>query len=67
MFDAIRRFFGPLRALRDDASGATGVEYAVLLALILMAVISAIGVVGGQTGMLWSDTNQNLTNHGFGS
>ena len=47
-----------LRLYRDDQA-ATAVEYAVLLALILMAVISAISAVGDSTSGLWaSDANQ---------
>lgn len=42
--------------------GATAVEYAVLLALILVAVISAITAVGNSTSGLWqSDVNQITT------
>lgn len=44
--------------LRDE-SGPTAVEYAVLLALILVVLISAINAVGNSTSGLWSsDVNQ---------
>ena len=46
----IRRILGFL----VDESGPTAVEYAVLLALILVAVIGAVGTVGVGTGGLWS-------------
>ena len=47
-----------LRLYRDDQA-ATAVEYAVLLALILVAVISAINAVGHSTSDLWAnDANQ---------
>ncbi|HWT80605.1 MAG TPA: Flp family type IVb pilin [Candidatus Methylomirabilis sp.] len=47
-----------LRLYRDDQA-ATAVEYAVLLALILVAIISAINAVGNSTSGLWaSDANQ---------
>ncbi len=47
-----------LRLDRDDQA-ATAVEYAVLLALILMAVISAISAVGNSTHGIWAnDANQ---------
>ena len=47
-----------LRLYRDDQA-ATAVEYAVLLALILMAIISAISAVGSSTSGLWtSDAGQ---------
>jgi pilus assembly protein Flp/PilA len=41
----------------DEA--ATAAEYAVLLALILLALISAVTAVGNSTSGLWSsDTNR---------
>ena len=47
-----------LRLYRDDQA-ATAVEYAVLLALILVAVISAINAVGNSTHGIWAnDANQ---------
>jgi pilus assembly protein Flp/PilA len=47
-----------LRLYRDDQA-ATAVEYAVLLALILVAIISAITAVGDSTHGIWaSDSNQ---------
>jgi pilus assembly protein Flp/PilA len=49
---SIYRFFQA-----DEA--ATAAEYAVLLALILLALISAVTAVGNSTsGLLSSDTNQ---------
>ncbi len=46
--------------------GATAVEYAVLLALILMAVIGAIGTVGAETGGLWGRIDSDLADTTFG-
>lgn len=43
-----------LRLYRDDQA-ATAVEYAVLLALILVAVISAINAVGNSTHGIWAN------------
>jgi pilus assembly protein Flp/PilA len=51
--------------LRDDEA-ATAVEYAVLLALILVSVIGAIGTVGAQSGGLWGDIRGKLNAAGFG-
>ncbi len=50
-----------------DETAATAVEYAVLLALILMSVIAAIGTVGSQTGGLWGTIDGDLQSRGFGS
>ncbi len=59
-YKSVRQFF-----VLDEAT--TAVEYAVMLALILMAVIAAIGTFGSQTGGLWGNTNTQFESHGFGS
>lgn len=47
-----------LRLCRDDQAAAA-VEYAVLLALILVAVVTAINAVGNDTHGIWAnDANQ---------
>ncbi|HWE37128.1 MAG TPA: Flp family type IVb pilin [Isosphaeraceae bacterium] len=44
--------------LRDE-SGPTAAEYAVLLALIVMAVIGTVGAIGNTTSGVWgNDTGQ---------
>jgi len=48
-----------------DEEAATSVEYAVILALILMAIISAIGSVGTRTGGMWSGIVAKVTAVGF--
>jgi Flp pilus assembly pilin Flp len=55
------------RRFLRDAEAATAVEYAVMLALILVAIISSIGVVGGRAGGFWGGIQTNLTSAGFGS
>jgi len=40
--------------------GATAVEYAVMLALILIACIGAVAVVGTETSDMWSDNDSGL-------
>ena len=54
------------RFVRDDCA-ATAVEYAVMLALIIAAIIGTIGAVGAQTGGMWGGIDQDLTAAGFGS
>ncbi len=50
-----------LRLYRDEQA-ATAVEYAVLLALILVALISTITALGDSTHGIWaSDTGQIQT------
>lgn len=56
-----------MRPFLRNEEGTTSVEYAVILALIFAAVVTSVMAFGGQAGTLWGQTNQNLTNHGFGS
>ena len=55
------------RRLLTETEGTTAVEYAVMLALILIGIIGTIGSVGAQTGGIWTSIKTNLTNAGFGS
>ena len=55
-----------LRRFLRDEDGPTAVEYSVMLALILVAVMAGIGALGSQTGGMWSNTEQDLTNAGLG-
>lgn len=52
------------RLLRNEQA-ATAVEYAVVLALILIAVVGVIGVVGAESGGLWSSNVGQLEAAGF--
>ena len=45
---------------------ATAVEYAVMLAMILLAVVGAIGAFGNEAGGLWGGIESDLDTHGFG-
>jgi pilus assembly protein Flp/PilA len=48
-----------LRRFLIDEQGPTAVEYAVMLALVLIAVISAINAVGNSTSAMWqNDANR---------
>lgn len=50
-----------VRFLRDE-DGPTAVEYAMLLALILVALISSITAVGNSTSGMWADDSNKITN-----
>lgn len=54
-----------LKALAIEEHGATAVEYAVMLGLVLLSVISAIAAVGAQTGGMWSGIVSSLKAVGF--
>ena len=43
-----------------DDEGTTSVEYAVVLACILVAIISAVSSVGGETAGMWSNIDTKL-------
>ncbi len=44
----------------SEESAATAVEYAVMLAMIIMACIGAIATVGQQTAGMWADNSSGL-------
>jgi Flp pilus assembly pilin Flp len=50
----LRRFWR-----RSDA--ATSVEYAVMLALILMVVFGAVAAVGSKTSQSWTNSSNSLS------
>lgn len=54
-----------LKDLLRSEDAVTSVEYAVVLAMILMAVVGAIGSVGSETGEMWDDIETDLENVGF--
>lgn len=54
------------RRFLRDSEAATAVEYAVMLALVLLSVISAIATVGGKAGGFWGGIQTNLNGVGFG-
>jgi pilus assembly protein Flp/PilA len=49
-----------------EEEAATAVEYAVLLALILVAVITAVTSVGSSTSTVWSNVDTRTANAGLG-
>ena len=59
------RFLWMRLTRRDDA--ATAVEYAVMLALVLMITIGAIALLGSRTQQSWNNSNNSLSNVQFGS
>jgi Flp pilus assembly pilin Flp len=58
---------GPSPATRflGEDEAVTSVEYAVVLALILMVLITAIAALGSHTGGMWGGIQTNLQNAGF--
>jgi pilus assembly protein Flp/PilA len=59
--------FSRIRARFTSEEGATAVEYAVLLALILIVLISAITAVGNSTSGAWQNNATRIRNATTGS
>ncbi len=55
-----------LKFLRNE-DAATAVEYAVMLALILLVAISSISALGAQSGGMWGGIDSDLAGAGFGN
>lgn len=53
------RFFGhacrALDALRQDETGVTAIEYALLAALIVIVASASIALLGGGVGGMWTN------------
>ncbi len=49
-----------VKQLKQDEDGAALIEYTVLLAILLVAVILIIGAVGGWILNMWTNLNANL-------
>ena len=52
-----------LRKLRADERGATAIEYGLIVALIAVAMLSALQGLGGGIGGKWGDLANTLTNN----
>jgi pilus assembly protein Flp/PilA len=42
-----------LRSIADDTSGATAVEYGLIISLIVLAIIGSLQAVAGETIEMW--------------
>ncbi|WP_260483611.1 Flp family type IVb pilin [Sphingomicrobium flavum] len=57
--DAIRTM---LRKLRSDNSGATAVEYGLIAALIVLAMMGGLEALGGGSNGMWGKVSSDVTN-----
>jgi len=55
---AIRTIF---RRLRSDKRGATAIEYALIAALIAMAIVTGLTALGGGSTGMWGKTAARVT------
>lgn len=60
-----QQVFARLQSFVRRESGATAVEYAVMLALIILVMIGTIGQFGSETHGLWSGSIDRLEAAGF--
>ena len=56
--DAIRT---TLLALGTDNRGATAIEYGLIAALIVMAMVAGLSSLGGGVGGMWTDLAADIT------
>lgn len=59
------RIYNSLSQFLRREQGATAVEYAVMIALILVVVMAGITATGGGVAGWWSDIDGDLDTHGF--
>lgn len=57
--DAIRK---NLRRLLADQSGATAIEYGLIAALIVVAMMGGLSAMGGGAGGMWTNISQKVQN-----
>ena len=57
---AIRRLF---RTLGADQRGATAIEYGLIAALIIIAMMGGLTALGGKSGGMWGGIQSNVETH----
>jgi len=56
----MRRFASLVR----DKKGATAIEYGLIVALIVIAMIGGLKLFAGSTIAMWNDVQQNVASNG---
>ncbi len=56
----------PFRRFFTDETGTTAVEYAVMLAMILLVLIVGVAAFGNSQDSYWGRINGEMTDHGIG-
>ena len=51
-----------LRRLFADQNGATAIEYGLIAALIVIAMMGGLSALGGGAGGMWTDVHDQVTN-----
>jgi pilus assembly protein Flp/PilA len=60
----MRALINTLRAFVRADRGATAVEYGLILALIVLAMVGAIGMFGNTTSGMWNNVSQQVRQAG---
>lgn len=60
----MRALIHALRALGRADRGATAVEYGLIVALIVLAMVGALGVFGRTTSSMWNNVSQQVQQAG---
>jgi pilus assembly protein Flp/PilA len=50
-----------MKAIIDDESGATAIEYGLIVALIAVAIIGSLAALAGETSELWNGNERGVT------
>lgn len=61
----VRTLFNQIRSFLRNDDGPTAVEYAVMLAAILMVVIGTVRQIGSTSGGIWTNNNQKMEDAGM--
>ena len=62
-FRSENRSLGHRRSLAECQRGATAVEYGLIVALIVLAIIVAMASVATKTINMWSNVSNEVNNH----
>jgi pilus assembly protein Flp/PilA len=50
-----------MKSIVDDETGATAIEYGLIVALIAIAIVGSLTAVAGETGELWNNNERGVT------
>ena len=57
---AIRKM---MRSIGLDSRGATAIEYGLIAALVVLAMMGGLSTLGGGTNGMWGKVGNEVTNH----
>ncbi|MGN7999739.1 Flp family type IVb pilin [Sphingomonas sp. 22176] len=60
----MRALIHTLRALSRADRGATAVEYGLILAMVVLAMVGALSVFGNTATAMWNNVSQQVQNTG---